>query len=137
MKHVDGLLVMVLAYGTASLVHHVHNALYLGSYPNMPALLSSAWVYGAWLCVAAIGLAGYLSYRRGHRLRGLVLLAAYAGIGLNGLGHYRLAPISAHTPAMNVTIALEVGSATILLIAIGRLALKQSRRGQCGETAAN
>ena len=137
MKHVDGLLALVLAYGTASLAHHAHNALYLGSYPNMPAFLSSAWVYGAWLCVAVIGLAGYLSYRRGHRLPGLVLLAAYAGIGLYGLGHYRLAPISAHTPAMNVTIALEVGSAIILLIAVARLVLKQSRRGQCGNTAAN
>jgi hypothetical protein len=137
MKHVDGLLALVLAYGTASLAHHVHNALYLGSYPHMPVFLTSASVYGAWLCVAAIGLAGYLSYRRGHRLPGLVLLAAYAVIGLDGLGHYRLAPISAHTPAMNVTIALEVGTATVLLIAIARLVSKQSRRGQCGETVAN
>jgi hypothetical protein len=137
MKHVDGLLALVLAYGMASLAHHVHNALYLDSYPHMPVFLTSASVYGAWVCVAAIGLAGYLSYRRGRRLPGLVLLAAYAGIGLYGLGHYRLAPISAHTPAMNVTIALEVGTATILLIAVARLVLKQSRRGQCGETVAN
>jgi hypothetical protein len=136
MKHVDGLLALVLAYGTASLAHHVHNALYLDTYPHMPAFLSSAWVYGAWCCVAAIGLGGYLSYRLGHRLPGLVLLAAYAGIGLYGLGHYRLAPISAHTPAMNVTIALEVGTATMLLIAVARLMLKRSRRGRDGESAA-
>jgi hypothetical protein len=129
MKSVDGLLALVLAYGTASLTHHVHNALYLDSYPYMPVFLTSATVYGAWVCVAAIGLAGYLLYRRGHRLSGLVLLAVYAGLGLDGLGHYRLAPMTAHTPAMNVTIALEVGSATILLIAIARLVFKQSRRG--------
>lgn len=135
MKQVDGLLALVLAYGTASLVHHVHNALYVDSYPNMPVFLSSAWVGVAWLCVAAIGLVGYLSYRLGHRLRGLLLLAAYAALGLYGLGHYRLAPVAAHTPAMNVTIWLEVGTATMLLIAVGRLVLGRSRRGRDGESA--
>jgi hypothetical protein len=134
MKQVDGLLALVLAYGTASLVHHVHNALFLDSYPNMPVFLSLTWIGVAWLCVAATGLVGYRWYRRGHRLRGLSLLAVYAGLGLYGLGHYRLAPIAAHTPAMNVTIGLEVVSAVILLVAVARLVLTGSRRGRDGES---
>jgi hypothetical protein len=38
-----------LAYAAASLVHFVHNAEFLADYPSMPAWLSRATVYGAWL----------------------------------------------------------------------------------------
>jgi hypothetical protein len=120
------LLVLVLAYGAASLVHHVHNAILLDRYPNMPVFLSAAGVYAAWICVAAIGGAGYLAYRRRHRAAGLILLGVYGALGLNGLAHYRLAPPAAHTWPMNLTIGLEVATAIVLLTAIARLALKRA-----------
>lgn len=126
-RRVDSLLVLVLVYGTASVFHHIHNAVYLYSYPNMPVSLSSTRVYLAWSGVATIGLAGYLLNRRGQWIAGLPLLGIYGALGLYGLLHYTLAPMSAHTLAMNVTIWLEVSAATALLIAMARLIVRRCR----------
>jgi hypothetical protein len=52
------LLTLALAYAAASLFHHVHNAAFLGDYPNMPAWLTPAGVYAAWLGVTAVGIVG-------------------------------------------------------------------------------
>lgn len=110
------LLVLLLAYGAASLFHHVHNAEFLNGYPNMPAWLSPARVYAAWVGVTAVGLVGYFLIRRGYRVVGLAVLCVYAAFGLGGLGHYTLAPLSSHTLTMHVTIGLEVATAVLLLI---------------------
>ncbi len=48
---VDVLLILLLAYGGATLFHHVHNAHFLNDYPNMPGSLSPAKVYAAWVGV--------------------------------------------------------------------------------------
>ena len=120
------LLFSLLAYGTASLLHHVHNAEFLIEYPGMPVWLTPAGVYAAWLAVTAVGLAGYLLLRWRHRLAGLVLLGVYGMLGLYGLGHYAVAPCSAHTLTMNLTIGLEVATG-ILLIAVTGLMLRRFR----------
>jgi hypothetical protein len=118
------LIALVLAHAAASLLHFVHNAAFLGDYPNMPAWISPAGIYGAWLAEAAIGALGVLLCWRG-RSAGLVLIAVYALLGLGGLDHYMLAPVSAHTVAMNATIWLETWTALALLGWIGRT-LRQS-----------
>ncbi len=110
--------VPLLAYAAASLLHHVHNAAFIGDYPNMPAGLSPAGVYAAWLGVTAVGAGGYMLLRRGYRRAGLAALMVYAALGLDGLAHYVLAPLSAHALTMNVTIWLEVGTAVTLLAAL-------------------
>jgi hypothetical protein len=112
------LLVLLLAYAAASLAHHVHNAEFLADYPNMPAWLTRGQVYLAWLAVTAIGLIGYALFRRGFHFAGLVLIALYAAMGFDGLGHYSLAPVSAHTAAMNLTIGLEVATGALLCFAV-------------------
>jgi len=112
------LLSLVLVHAAASLVHFVHNAAYLADYPNMPVWISPAGIYGVWLAEAAVGALGVLLMLRGRRL-GLALIALYAVLGLAGLDHYTLAPISAHTLAMNATIWLETATAIILLGCIG------------------
>jgi hypothetical protein len=124
----DRLSFLLLAYGAASLFHYAHNAAFLDAYPNMPAWLSSARVYAAWLCVTGIGLFGYLLVRRGYRLAGLVVIAVYGALGLDGLGHYGLAPISAHTFTMNLTIWLEAVTAVLLLVTVADLVVRQLRR---------
>lgn len=113
----DLLTVALLAYAAASLAHHAHNAAFLVEYPNMPGWLSPPRVYAAWLGVTSVGLTGFLLVERGHRRAGLVALIAYAALGFLGLGHYRLAPVAAHTLTMNVTIWLEVLTAALLLAA--------------------
>ena len=117
---------LLLLYLAASLLHFVHNAEYLGDYPNLPAWLGRADVYLAWLALAAVGAAGWVLYRIGRRLAGLVLIGAYAAFGFDGLLHYTRAPFVAHTPAMNFTIWFEVVAAALLLL--GVLTLVVTRR---------
>lgn len=109
------LIVLVLVHAATSLLHFVHNAVFLDDYPNMPAWISPAGVYGVWLAEAAIGAAGAVLWLRGRAAAGLALLAVYAVLGLAGLDHYTLAPMSAHTIAMNATIWLETATGIALL----------------------
>ena len=113
-------------HAAASLVHFVHNAAYLADYPNMPAWISPAGIYGVWLAEAAVGALGVLLMLRGRSV-GLVLIALYAVLGLGGLDHYTLAPISAHTLAMNATIWLETATAIVLLGCIGGVLVARRR----------
>jgi hypothetical protein len=108
------LLALVLVHAVASLVHFAHNATFLDDYPNMPAWLSPAGVYAVWLGQAAIAAVGVLLLLRGRSI-GLALIALYAVLGFAGLDHYVLAPMSAHTIAMNATIWLEFGTGLLLL----------------------
>jgi len=108
----------LLVYGAASLFHHVHNAEFLGEYPNMPGWLTPARVYAAWLAVTVVGLAGYLLFRSGYRLAGLAVLGAYGALGLYGLAHYAVAPMSSYTVTMHLTIGLEAVTASMLLITV-------------------
>jgi hypothetical protein len=108
------LLALVLLHAAASLTHFVHNATFLADYPNMPAWISPAGVYAVWFAEAAIGAAGMLLVLRGRQI-GLALIAIYAVLGFGGLDHYVLAPVSAHTVAMNATIWLEMTTGVILL----------------------
>lgn len=119
------LLACLLACAAASLFHHVHNAAFLDQYPNMPAWLSPMWVYVAWVGTTAIGFLGYVLLRRGYRLPGIALLIVYGGYGLDVLAHYLVAPVSAHTLAMNLSIWLEAAAAAGLLF----VAVSSGRRG--------
>jgi hypothetical protein len=98
----------------ATLLHHVHNAEFLEHYPSLPAWISRGSVYAAWLGAALVGLAGY-SLRK--RAAGTMLLVLYGAYALGGLVHYALAPISAHSFAMNLSIWLEAAAGAALLFA--------------------
>lgn len=110
------LLAAVLACVAVTLFHHAHNAEFLAEYPNMPASLTPAGVYLAWLGATIVGIAGYVLRTRGWRRIGTGLLVAYGCYGLDGLVHYLLAPVSAHTLAMNLSIAAEAVAAAALLV---------------------
>lgn len=115
------LLTFMLLYGAASLTHFLHNSLYLQLYPNMPIWLTPLGVLAAWLVVAGTGVIGYWLYRKGWSVVGLAVIAVYAASGFAGLDHYTLAPVSAHSLAMNATIGGEVVTATVLLVVIAGL----------------
>jgi hypothetical protein len=121
------LLSLAILYGVASLTHFVHNALYLHDYPKMPTWITSLGVYAAWLVVATVGCVGYGLYRWGARKIGLLVLAIYALMGLDSLAHYVLAPLAAHSMAMNATILGEVGSAAVLLVFVAYLLFAEIR----------
>jgi len=114
------LLILLLIYGAASLIHFVHNAEFLADYPAMPTSWTSADVYFAWIGLTVVGVFGWFLLARGYHLAGLLLLAVYAALGLDSLGHYVLAPLSDHTATMNSTILIEVAAAALVLIEIVR-----------------
>ncbi|SRR5258706_14992011 len=122
------LLRLLALYGLASLVHFVHNAEYLGGYPNLPAWLSRSQIYGAWCGITAVGFVGYTLYRRGRAAIGFWLLVLYTSLGFDGLLHYRRAPVAAHTVAMNLTIWLEVVAAALALAAVVTVAARDRMR---------
>jgi hypothetical protein len=122
------LLGLLLLYGTLSLVHFIHNAEFLASYPGMPPTWTRAGVYGAWLAISCVGIVGWLTLRRANRLLGLALLAIYAVLGMDSLGHYVLAPLSAHDTWMNATILLDVTSAALVLAEVARRLIATLRR---------
>lgn len=115
------LLFLLLAlYAAASLVHFVHNAEFLGDYPGLPASWSRGGVYLAWIGMTALGGVGAWLVYRGRESIGLMLLTVYAALGLDSLGHYFVAPLSAHSSMMNTTILLEVGAAALVLLEVTR-----------------
>lgn len=110
------LLVLLLGYTTATVFHFFHNAIFLSDYPNMPSAISEIEVFGALALVLAIGAVGILIYSRKSRPIGLIVIAVYAAFGFDGLAHYALAPLSAHSFGMNLTILTEVATAALLLV---------------------
>jgi len=120
----NALMVLGVVYAVASLIHFAHNAEYLSAYPNLPAWLTRAQVYVAWLAITAIGAIGYALHRRGGTLLGLVLIGVYAAIGLDGLLHYDRAPFAEHTAAMNGTILFEVAAAACLLVTVAAVLVR-------------
>ena len=123
------LLVLMLAYGTASLLHFIHNAEFLRDYPGLPPSWTRAGVYLAWLGLTALGVFGWRTLSRGHQIAGSLVLACYALLGLDSLGHYVVAPVSAHTPTMHVTILTEVSTAALVLVQALKLFI-EGIRGQ-------
>lgn len=117
--------VLLLVYGVASLIHFAHNAEFLADYPNLPDSWNRAGVYLAWAGLTIIGIVGWILLNQGCRLFGFLVLAVYAGLGLDSLGHYVVAPMSEHTVTMNLTILFEVGAAGFVLGEIMRQLSRQ------------
>ena len=128
MDHPRTLLRLMMLYGVASLFHFVHNALYINAYPNLPAWITPLGVYLAWCGIAAIGVAGYWLHQKVSQVIGLLVIALYAVLGFGGLDHYTIAPIRAHTVAMNATIFAEVLAASVLLIFVAYSSLRGRRQ---------
>jgi hypothetical protein len=116
----------MIAYGSASLVHFVHNAMYLDAYPNMPEWLTPSGVMAAWLVIAITGVVGYWLFSRGATKVGLVVMVLYAALGFAGLDHYAVAPVAAHSLAMSATIVAEVVAGSVLLVVIALTALRSA-----------
>jgi hypothetical protein len=129
------LIALTAAYFLASLGHFTHNAEFICEYPNLPASLTGAKVYAVWAAITGVGVLGFLLIRKRFVVTGLLLVAVYAALGFDGLGHYALAPFAWHTRTANFTILLEVAAAALLLsVAVYQLKV-QLRRGH-RETAA-
>ncbi len=110
------LLFLTATYFLASLGHFTHNAEFLCEYPNLPEWLTRAKVYLAWLAITSVGVIGFAFMRSGYTQLGLALVAVYAALGFDGLGHYAVAPFAWHSFGANFTIVSEVVTAGVLLL---------------------
>jgi hypothetical protein len=119
-------IVLVAAYFATSLGHFAHNAEFICEYPNLPAWLTRAKVYAAWLAITSVGLLGFILMHNKLVVAGLLLIAIYAALGFDGLGHYAVAPMELHTLGANITILSEVVAAALLLPATIWLLLRYS-----------
>jgi hypothetical protein len=127
------LLILLLIYAAASLLHFIHNAEFIREYPGLPASWTRAGVYLAWLGMTAVGACGWALLSRNYQIAGALVLAGYALLGLDSLGHYVLAPFSAHTFAMHATILAEVGTAAVVLVQALRLIVERIQSAAVGD----
>jgi hypothetical protein len=109
------LLALTAAYFLTSLGHFSHNAEFICEYPNLPAWLTRAQVYAVWAAITSVGVVGLLLMRKKYMATGLLLMAVYAALGFDGLGHYAVAPMELHPLMANVTVLSEVIAAALLL----------------------
>ena len=110
------LLAVAAVYFLSSLGHFVHNAEFICEYPNLPAWLTRAKVYAAWIAITSVGALGFFLIFRGFVAAGLLLVAGYAALGFDGLGRYAVAPMALHSLTANLTILTEVVAAAALLL---------------------
>lgn len=92
-QHRRAVRVLAVIFATAvvvSIVHYTDNYVNYHDFPQSGTLPnpSAAVVLGAWFAFTAAGLAGYLLFRHSPSDAALVLLFAYSGSGLVGIGHY-------------------------------------------------
>jgi hypothetical protein len=112
---------LLIAFFIASLIHFIHNAEFLADYPGLPKTWTRGGVYGAWAAMTVIGVVGWIVARTRFQLLGLALIAVCSLFGFDSIGHYFVAPVAAHSMAMNVTILLEVACAIVLFVYTARL----------------
>lgn len=122
---VPGLALLYGLYTLASLAHFAHNAEFISLYPGLPVWLDREMVYQAWLVVAALGALGLVLVGTGWSVSGALVIAAYGGLGLDGLLHYRLGPCTGHTWGANLTIFAEALSGSVLALAASVWAWRQ------------
>ena len=87
-------------------------------------------VYAARLASTAVGLVNFILIKNKLMPAGLLLVATYAALGFDGLGHYAVAPMAHHTLGANVTIVSEVAAAALLLPATVYLLVSHLRDHQ-------
>ena len=91
--HQRAVRIISVIFGVAvvvSILHYTDNYVNYHDYPQPSSgpNPSKSLVLGAWFPFTAAGLAGYLLFRRSPSNLALILLAAYSGSGLVGIGHY-------------------------------------------------
>jgi hypothetical protein len=110
---------LMLAFAAASLIHFIHNAEFINDYPGLPKNWTTKGVYAAWLGMTLFGFFAWWLTQTKLKTLGLKFVMLYAVCGLDSLGHYWVAPFSAHRAMMNLTILLEVSCALALFLYVG------------------
>ncbi|MHB1262534.1 MAG: hypothetical protein ACYC2H_12560 [Thermoplasmatota archaeon] len=111
----------VIAHVASSALHFADNALRFGHYHDAATpWLNPTVVVVAWFVQTALGVAGFMLHRGGHRA-GKPLLIVYGALGFAGLLHYLVLPdggLGGWAP--DALIGLEAATGLGLLVAMLR-----------------
>jgi hypothetical protein len=105
----------------SSILHYTDNLVNIEDYPQ-PQWVNEAVVPIAWALLTAVGVAGYVLYRRGsYRVAGACWLV-YSYTGLSSLAHYSFGPLSDFSVRMHAGILLDgVTGAAVLVVELALL----------------
>lgn len=117
-KRENGLLFVITVYCSVCLYLFMRNMVFIDEYPNMPDWISTIGVTIAWIGITCIGLVCWLLILRDKRFIGLIAIVGYGALSFNGLGHYSLEPVSAHTYIVNLAIWIEVITVWVVLLIV-------------------
>jgi hypothetical protein len=112
--HRHALRILTILFGVAvavSVVHYTDNYVNYHDYPRSATLPnpSATTIVLAWFGFTSLGLAGYLFFRRGPSNLALLMLAAYSGSGLVGIGHYLVPGATAMPWWRQAHVILDIG----------------------------
>ena len=119
-----------------SVVHYTDNYVNYGDYPEPRSAPnpSRALVLWAWFAFTATGLAGYLLFQRAPSTLALVLLAAYSGSGLVGIGHYLVPEATSMPWWRQAHVCLDIASG-VAMFSFAIWAARARRNGSVAPTA--
>jgi hypothetical protein len=113
--------------------HFADNYFSIETYPQ-PEWISGAVVLVSWPLFTALGIAGYLLYRRGRFAEAHAFLIAYSYTGLSSLGHFLSGSPDEFTARGLVSILID-GVAGTAVLAVALWSIIALRRGSKVEVA--
>ena len=118
---------VVAASVVLTLFHFTDNYISIDTYPQ-PDWISGAIVLVSWPLFTAIGVAGYLLYRRGRFPAANIFLLAYAYVGLSSLGHFLSGSPDEFTTRGLISVLVDgVAGSAVLAVAIWSILARRSR----------
>lgn len=109
---------VVLASVVLTGFHFTDNYVSIDTYPQ-PGWITEAVVAGGWLLFSAVGVAGYLFYRRGQFGLADPFLLAYSYAGLSSLGHFFSGSPDEFTTRGLVSVLIDgAAGTTVLAVAV-------------------
>jgi hypothetical protein len=112
------LLAILAASIVSTAIHYADNYFAIERYPG-PEWIQGPVIYVGWIVLTAIGVLGYVLYRRAMYLPAILCLLVYSYTGVSSLGHFLYGDWSGFTSAMHVSILADgVTGSAVLAFAI-------------------
>lgn len=98
----------------STLIHYTDNYIQFDAYPQ-PEWLEQALVFPVWAALTAIGIWGYVLYRRGEMRPAANRFMVHSVGGLSSLGHYLYGSFDDFTSQMHVLILADGATGALVL----------------------
>jgi hypothetical protein len=113
--------------------HFTDNYVSIDTYPQ-PDWVTGAAVLVSWPLFTALGVAGYILYRRGHVAAANAFLVAYSYAGLSSLGHFLSGSPDEFTTRGLISVLIDgAAGAAVLAVAIWSIVAHRQRMAGTAE----